>query len=523
MSFFGQNKKCFVFSLVIALVALLAGIGFCGEGEADSKVAGKTVLFDLSHDPLLSFTMEETYASWITELESSGHTITVASDFDNLDNYEIVIQVAPQTAYTTADVTAVSDYLDAGGVILLFGEGSDYYGTNNLNGLLSSLGVGIQLIYSTIYDYTYYYRYTSWIDISDLSDHCLNENISHMFFAQSAYLQATDPDMVLAQSSSVSRVGSTYGPFPVAAVADPTVNPGWKLFVASDSSFLATTTSEDFFWLGSNWKFGMNLVEWCIPECAESSECDDGLWCNGEETCDAWYQCREGEEQCPDDNKWCNGEESCDEANDQCEIINIPDCSDDLLFCNGDEYCNETLNKCDHTGNPCTDNGQWCDGDESCDEPNDQCIHINVPDCSDDGIFCNGIEACKEADDECVHSGNPCTDDGYWCNGTESCNEDTDKCDHSGSPCSDDEFWCNGQSVCNEENKQCFSSGEPCTEGQVCNEKLDQCEAPSSDDDDQTDDDDDSNDDDDDDDDEVGEPSDDDDAEEKDEECCGGA
>ena len=517
---YSLGKKFFTFLLIAAVISIIAGIGSATKALAEQKVTGKAILFDLSHSPTIeNNTLEESYASWIAEIEDEGHSVTVDSDFDNLDNYDVVIQVAPQTAFATADVTTISDYLDNDGVLILFGEASDYYGTTYLNNLLTALSIGIEIIYSTVYDYSYYYRYTSWPAISDFSDQCLNEGLNNLFFGRTAYLDVTNPEMVLAESSSESRVGSTYGPFPVTAISDPAINPGWKVVVSADASFLGTWSYEDLYWLGSNRRAGMNLIEWCVPECAENIECDDGLWCNGEETCDPWFQCRAGEDPCPDDGKFCTGEESCDEAGDQCEIINLPDCSDDSEYCNGDEYCNEGQNKCDHSGDPCTDNGQWCDGEEACEEANDQCIHINVPDCSDDGIFCNGIEACKEADDACVHSGDPCTDDGFWCNGTESCNEDQDKCDHSGTPCPDDDFWCNGQSICDEENLMCFTSGEPCTEGQFCNEELDQCEAPSDDDDDQTDDDDDTVIDDDDDNDDGGVKDDDDDDDDDDKSC----
>ena len=67
--------------------------------------------------------------------------------------------------------------------------------------------------------------------------------------------------------------------------------------------------------------------------CASDAECDDGLFCNGLETC-------------------VNG--TCVDGADPCGV---------------DETCNETTNSCDP--GPCTsnaqcDNGVFCDGNETC-------------------------------------------------------------------------------------------------------------------------------------------------------------
>ena len=111
------------------------------------------------------------------------------------------------------------------------------------------------------------------------------------------------------------------------------------------------------------------------------------------------------------------------------------DC-DDGVFCNGQEICLAT-GDCESPGNPCPlDDGLWCNGDETadCDEDLDECGHENVP-CEDDGLWCNGTEVCNEDTDSCTNSGPPCDDDGQFCNGDETCNDNTDQCDHSGNPC----------------------------------------------------------------------------------------
>jgi hypothetical protein len=178
--------------------------------------------------------------------------------------------------------------------------------------------------------------------------------------------------------------------------------------------------------------------------------CDDGLWCNGADTC-AGESCSEHdltpEEACPQDGAWCDGAESCDEAGDTCVSSGNP-CADDGAFCNGSEYCDETTDACASTGDPCADDGAFCNGTESCDEAGDTCVSSGNP-CADDGLFCTGSEYCDETTDACVSSRDPCGDNGSFCDGAESCDETTDACVSSGNPCADNETCEEASDSCN--------------------------------------------------------------------------
>ncbi len=78
-------------------------------------------------------------------------------------------------------------------------------------------------------------------------------------------------------------------------------------------------------------------------ECDTDADCDDGLFCNGFETCEEGM-CADGNDPCPDDGLFCNGEETCYEENDECLS----------------------------SGNPCLPG-------EECDEENNRCIKIPLP------------------------------------------------------------------------------------------------------------------------------------------------
>jgi hypothetical protein len=84
-------------------------------------------------------------------------------------------------------------------------------------------------------------------------------------------------------------------------------------------------------------------------------------------------------------------------------------CEDDGLFCNGVESC---------SGGFCVSSGSPCGAGEACDEAADTCTPTSTLDCTtdsdcDDGIYCNGEEACQNGD--CVSSGTPCAA-GETCN-----------------------------------------------------------------------------------------------------------
>ncbi|MFC1890741.1 hypothetical protein ACFL4G_13405, partial [Thermodesulfobacteriota bacterium] len=264
-------------------------------------------------------------------------------------------------------------------------------------------------------------------------------------------------------------------------------------------------------------------------ECLGDVDCDDGLWCNGAETCvDGACQagvpqdcddgvgctvdaCNEDTDICDhtgddglcDNGLFCDGAETCDVVND-CQTGVPPDC-DDGVGCTLDA-CNEDTDRCDHTGDDgLCDDGFWCNGAETCDVVND-CQTGVPPDC-DDEVGCT-VDACNEDTDTCDHTGDDgLCDDGFWCNGAETCdavndcqagvppdcddgvgctvdacNEETDTCDHTANDgLCDDSLWCNGAETCDAVN-DCQAGTAPdcadavaCTDDR-CNEETDSCD-----------------------------------------------
>ncbi len=209
-------------------------------------------------------------------------------------------------------------------------------------------------------------------------------------------------------------------------------------------------------------------------ECTDNGDCDDGLFCNGDEYCSGHKcyttprviddnvdctvdSCDDGSDtviHTPDNSYcsnglWCDGQETCDAVNG-CTAGTAPDCSDQYSCT--DDYCNESGDKCQHSKN---DNN--CAAGESC-EP----VYFGAPDgcgiisgCTgaqdgtlcDDGIYCNGVDECQSQ--ACVNVGPavdcddnvPCTDD--------VCSESAKDCVHAANNAlCDDGKWCDGNEYC---------------------------------------------------------------------------
>jgi len=179
----------------------------------------------------------------------------------------------------------------------------------------------------------------------------------------------------------------------------------------------------------------------CTANDPGGSACNDGAFCNGADTCNSSGSCNQHAgnpcTQVNDGDGDCS--EACNEGNDSC-TANDPNggsCNDGL-YCNGNDTC-QNGSCSQHSGDPCA--GFIGDGDsdctEACNETNNNCT---APDPSgsacNDGLYCNGIDSCQNG--SCSqHSGDPCNG-GFGGTCSDSCNEVTNNCtaqDPEGSVC----------------------------------------------------------------------------------------
>jgi hypothetical protein len=230
--------------------------------------------------------------------------------------------------------------------------------------------------------------------------------------------------------------------------------------------------------------------ETAICGCVSNADCDDGVACNGAETCDGCWclppapvlcddgvdctldectepagecqstpdheRCGEGEwcvpgvgcvtppdcetdEEC-DDGYTCDGEEVCDPAEGRCRAGTSVNCKDEF-DCTVD-VCNEAYDRCDNTADDsrCND-GRFCTIDtcsatEGCLTAERECADAfgcTVDFCDDAASYC-----IHEPDDTVCEDGLQCTDD--VCN--PSASPDASGCSFPASTCPDDGLAC---------------------------------------------------------------------------------
>jgi len=175
-----------------------------------------------------------------------------------------------------------------------------------------------------------------------------------------------------------------------------------------------------------------------------TAPCDDGLFCNGVDTCVAG---------------------SCDHPGDPCSGGGI--CGD---------TCNELAGNCfDAAGTTCRAAAGDCDVAESCtgasaDCPTDGFEPVGVP-CASDGNLCT-VDACNGSGTcDSTNNGGLC-DDGLFCNGVETCSP-TAGCEAGTAPNCADAVACTLDS-CNELTDACDSapSDALCADANVCTDNT---------------------------------------------------
>ncbi|MBY0274935.1 hypothetical protein K2Z84_06320 [Candidatus Binatia bacterium] len=196
--------------------------------------------------------------------------------------------------------------------------------------------------------------------------------------------------------------------------------------------------------------------------------CDDGLFCNGADACDATLRCTTHDGDPCSGGAECN--DTCNETTDDCFVAAGTSCTDDGNVCT-DDAC-DGAGACAATPNtaPC-DDGLFCNGSDTC--GGGTCGHTGDP-CAG-GDACN--DACNEATDDCfAPAGTSCAGDGNVCT--------DDACDGAGTCAAtpnaascDDGLFCNGADVCS--GGSCGHAGDPCLGGgecsDACNEATNDC------------------------------------------------
>ena len=208
--------------------------------------------------------------------------------------------------------------------------------------------------------------------------------------------------------------------------------------------------------VGDDWYDYTDVSNDCLGDCAcEDNQCELPEISYNDERC---TECQTDDDCDYLDNDYCSGdlikhdEGVCVDFVCGVNTTTTLDC-DNGLYCDGDESC---LNaNCVAGTPPVINDGVGCT-DDYCDEVNDVVVNsVNDSNC-DNGLYCDGVETC-DAELDC-QIGTPINcDNGLYCDGVESCNEYTDSC-NSGTPINcDNGLFCDGAEVCNEVTESCDS------------------------------------------------------------------
>ena len=191
---------------------------------------------------------------------------------------------------------------------------------------------------------------------------------------------------------------------------------------------------------------GIDNVRICSagPVCTVDADCDNGLFCDGVETCNTGTgQCQAGAPPVCDDGLGCTVD-SCNEATDSCDATPNDSLCDNGLFCDGAEICNASLGCQPGFAIACGD-GVGCTVD-SCNEATDSCDNIPDDAACDNGLFCDGAETCDAVND-CQAGSDPCAV-GQTCNETADICEGGPGCSHNADFESGDGGWSQGADTC---------------------------------------------------------------------------
>jgi hypothetical protein len=142
------------------------------------------------------------------------------------------------------------------------------------------------------------------------------------------------------------------------------------------------------------------------PTCTSDADCDDGQFCNGTETCDIGTGNCVAVSACPPAIDGCvTRNASCDELNDVCVDFADDSLCDDGLFCNGTETCELATGNCVAVS-ACPPAIDGCvTRNASCDQLNDVCVDFADDSLCGDSISCTD-DSCNLATGLCENDPN---------------------------------------------------------------------------------------------------------------------
>ena len=231
------------------------------EPEANVTEEPKTigqVVVDRSHGNRVSPYVLD-YIS--AELAKRGSFVGYGGDWDRVEgalgNATCLFIVAPTKAYTYAEYTAVKEFVEGGGMLVLISDASvEFLDTSVMQGAINSLANRWGLHYGKgyLYNMVNFHGFYRNVKVTQFRDTFLTEGLGELVFFTSTYLSATDADAAYASYSTFNSVTEQSRVYATVSV----IESGNSTVVAFAD---ATWLMEPWIYAGDNQRLAMNLVE----------------------------------------------------------------------------------------------------------------------------------------------------------------------------------------------------------------------------------------------------------------------
>ena len=282
------------------------------------------------------------------------------------------------------------------------GSGTDNVGLIRFDDIFGS-GTGQIPVGSTINSATLrIVVYNGTADAAGTVNECLVEWSEDSNWATFGGDAGVQPDeigvLVAAAPTAIAPADITVTSSLQAWASNPASNHGW-IFRAAGNDGVYVRSSEYMTTPAERPKLTVQY----IAGCDNDDDCDDHVFCNGAETCQGGT-CLAGTPPSCNDGIACTAD-SCNETTDACDHVPNDAACNNGVYCDGAETCNTTLGCQAGAAVDCND-GIDCTAD-FCNETTDVCDHTPNDAACDDGLFCNGAETCHSTTG-CQAGTNPC-------------------------------------------------------------------------------------------------------------------
>ncbi len=374
----------------VRLLAWITLMGCCVGGEA--RAAGNRVVVlgaNRGYDHLPYFELVLTGSSMTTAraaLEADGFVFSSADSFRTADlaGFDIAFLglFDPSESLTTADRIGLLTFVMGGGAVIYMGD-NDFFRTPNsaMGGLF---GVTFKqdpsaTSASTVFDQRHPII-RGPAGVVEMYDCSLN--LPGYFGGMDGFGTAVSPILGTENRTVVAAIGhhvlqAGSGPIVFVSEASGFMNAGLGTIDKADNLPLLRNI---FAYAG-----GMS-----VGFCVTAQDCEDGLFCNGGESC--------GAGQCLPGVRPCSIEDGCYEDTDTCGPCTANDQCGDGVFCNGIERCSNGV---------CVRGPRPCAAHVGCHEINDTCGPCENDLQCEDLVYCNGSEICL-SDGRCGGGESPC-------------------------------------------------------------------------------------------------------------------